>query len=352
MARPLALLSFCAVLSFSGSALTGYAQETTTPPAAPASQEPAPAPQADAATAPANGPVKPGYVKNAKGKEEWVGSNEIVVLAPKPMLDEEGKQRQDPDGKLMFFPPVKQQRDKKGHPLFDEKGAPVMQTATELGYDEHGKHLKSEKVKPPKTTPVSIARGTFTVDGVIAKAGMNYEIADLKYIYLFVPGAGVTVVSDDPFPGATLQKDAFSGKTLTVKANDHTLQLASDKKLMPTIKDKKPMPAYVLVDRNFQLPTPYPQVGYGTVVHAPYQWPGSKANVALKDASTAPPVPKNLQPVQLLSSCPAGQMRMPAPPALPGQKVPDQPCVPIEKAEAARKALEASKLTPSTHPTP
>ena len=76
-----------------------------------------------------------------KGEQEYTGPTTVVELPPTPMLDEEGKQRQDPDGKLMFNPPVKQQRDKKGHPLFDAEGKPVRQTKDNLGYDENGKKL-------------------------------------------------------------------------------------------------------------------------------------------------------------------------------------------------------------------
>ena len=62
--------------------------------------------QAAATTAPA---VK----GKKKGEEVYTGPTTVVELPPTPMLDEEGKQRQAPDGKLMFNPPVKQQRDKK-----------------------------------------------------------------------------------------------------------------------------------------------------------------------------------------------------------------------------------------------
>ena len=101
----------------------------------------------------------------------------------------------------MFNPAVRQQRDKKGHPLFDDKGKPVFQTATELGYDEKGKKMQCGKEKPPKMTPVTIARGTFTVDGMIGKAELNYNIPDLKFIYLYAPGIGTLVVSNEPFHG-------------------------------------------------------------------------------------------------------------------------------------------------------
>jgi hypothetical protein len=245
------------------------------------------------------------------------------------MLDEQGMQRLDPDGKPMWNPPVKQQRDKKGHPLFDEGGKPVFQTKTELGFDEHGKKIKVQKEKEPKKIPVNVARGTMTVDGMTGKAALNYDIADLKYIYLYAPGIGVAIVSSEPFQGAVEQKKAFNMGTLTVTIGEHTLQMASEKNLL----GKKPESAYVMVDRTFTLPSKFPVMGYGTVRKAPYQWPGSKQNnkeAAIADY--APPPPTDLLPTQLLSPCPAGQMRKAAPPALPGQTVPVQPCVPIKAA--------------------
>jgi hypothetical protein len=266
--------------------------------------------------------------KGKATKVEYTGPNTVIVLPPTPMLDEEGKQRLDPDGQPMFNPAVKQQRDKKGHPLFDEKSKPVFQTATELGYDEHGKKLHANKEKPPKMTPVSISRGTFTVDGMIGKAELNYNIPDFKYIYLYAPGIGTLVVSKDAFPGAKEQRNAFYDKTLTVTTGDHKLQVASDKRLL----DKKPESAFVLVDREFTLPSKYPVVGYGNIVKAPYIWPGGRPNDALAGAFVQPPpIPANLQPVLLLSPCAAGQMRKAAPAVLPGQVAPAQPCVPIPK---------------------
>src|SRR6185437_15291158 len=244
--------------------------------------------------------------KSKKSKKDvYTGPNTIVELPPTPMLDEQGMQRLDPDGKPMWNAPVKQQRDKKGHPLFDEGGKPVFQTKTELGYDEHGKKIKVKKEKEPKKIPISVARGTMTVDGMTGKAALNYDIADLKYIYLYAPGIGVAIVSSEPFPGAVEQKKAFNLGTLTVTIGEHTLQLASDKNLL----GKKPESAFVMVDRQFTLPSKFPVMGYGTVRKAPYQWPGSKQNTKLADAEDAPPPPADLLPVQLLSPCPAGQMR-------------------------------------------
>jgi hypothetical protein len=286
-------------------------------------------------------------------KKIYTGPNTVIVLAPTPMLDEIGAQRLDPDGQPMFNPAVRQQRDKKGHPLFDDKGKPVFQTATDMGYDEKGKKIHVSKVKPPKMTPVTIARGTFTVDGMIGKAELNYTIADFKFMYLYAPGIGTLVISNEPFPGATLQKNAFNEKTLTVTTGDHHLQVASDNFLL----GKKPLPAYVLLDRTFVLPTPYPVVGYGGLTKAPYVWPGSHENADLKGAFVKPPpIPVNLQPVLLLTPCPTGQMRRAAPPVLPGEKAPPQPCVVIPKGAATVSGPAAKKQvvaqTPAAAPVP
>jgi hypothetical protein len=310
-----------------------------------------PAPAAATAAAPATAtaatptvePMKPKSKAKSK-KVEYTGPDTIVELPPKPMLDEQGVQRLDPDGKPMWNPPVRQQRDKHGHPLFDDKGKPVFQTASDLGYDEHGKKLHAKKEKAPKMIPVSISRGTMTVDGMTGKAALNYDIPDLKYIYLYAPGIGVAVVSNDPFPGATEQKDAFNNNTLTVTVAEHTLQVASDKRML----SKKAEPAYVLVDRQFKLPSIFPVMGYGTLRKPPYMWPGAKPNAPLTGvADDAPPTPADLLPAQLLKPCPAGQMRKAGPAVLPGQVSPPQPCVPIKTITAAAAKTVASAAEPA-----
>ncbi len=327
---------------------TSWLQESapSTPSASATSQETATrsAQAAPYHTQAAPAPGMPESGKKKSKKDEYTGPNTIVELAPAPMLDEEGKQRLDPDGKPLFNPPVKQQRDKKGHPLFTEAGKPVMQTASELGYDENGKKLHAQKVKPPKMNPVTISRGTLTVDGMTARAALNYDIPDLKYLYLFAPGVGIVVVSDEPFPGAIQQAHGFDGRTLTVAIREHTLELGSDKPLL----GKGAKPAYVLLDRDFTLPSRSPVMGYGPTRKAPYAWPGAKPNAALAGVE-APPVPANMLPTQLLSPCPAGQMRRAAPKVLPGQRVPDQPCVPVStvKGAAAAPVSNAKAASPS-----
>jgi hypothetical protein len=304
--------------------VTAPAADTSTPAAAPQTQSPPAAKQPAPLPAP-----KP------KGKLPYTGPNTVIELPPTPVLDEEGKQRLDPEGNPMFNDPVKQQRDKHGHPLFDNSGKPVMQTAKDLGYDETGKKITVKHEKPAKTVAVAVSHGTLTVDGMIGKAQLNYDIKDFRFIYLYAPWVGTVVVSNGPFPGAIAQKDAFNDKTLTITVEEHTFQVYSEKQLL----SKKPEAAYVLVDRNFQLPTQTPVMGYGATLRQPYAWPGAKLVASTK---TAPPIPEALRPTPLLPPCPAGQMRKPGPPVLPGE-VRDDPCVPISTVAVA----PAHKATPT-----
>lgn len=289
------------------SAPTPSAAPANAPTAPPLSAPPPPAVQSSSMPPPAQKPV----AEKKKGKQAYTGPATIVEIPATPMLDADGKQRLDPDGKPMFNPPVKQQRDKNGHPAFDDHGNPVLQTATDLGYDEKGKKIKAKKEKVVKTASLAIAEGTLTVDGMIGKATLNYDIKDFKYIYMYAPWIGTVVVSNRQFPGAKEQAKAFDQHTLTVTVEDHQFQLYSEKILL----GKKPEPGYVAVDREFKLDSKFPAMGYGTTLQAPYNWPGAKGNPESKAYVKPPPVPKDLRQTRLLAACPDGMARTGAPAA-------------------------------------
>ena len=277
-----------------------------------------------------------------KGKQPYTGPTNVLELAETPMLDEEGKQRFDLEGKPLFNPSVKQLRDKKGHPEFDGNGRPVFQTATNLGYDANGKKIKVKKAKEARTTPLEISKGTLTVDGMIGKAALNYQIKDFRYVYLYAPWIGTVVVSNHAFPGAIEQPKGFDQHTLTVTVDDHQFQLYSEKVML----SKRTEPAYVSVDRQFKLDSKYPAMGYGKSLQAPYSWPGAKGSPESKAYVKPPPVPENLRQTLLFSACPDGQMR-PAPTS-PG--APPQACVPMDVPRAAE--VPAETTTPATDATP
>jgi len=181
---------------------------------------------------------------------------------------------------------------------------------------------KKKKEKPPKVTPAIIARGILTVDGVIGKAALNYNIPDLKFIYFYAPGIGAVVISDNKFPGAVEQKNAFNGHSLKVKAGGHDMELYSDDILLGKKavvgkggSEKKAESAFVVYNSTFTMPSRFPTVGYGNKPDPPYAWPGSKINVATKGIDAdAPPVPTILTPTLAANPCPTGLVLINAPP--------------------------------------
>jgi hypothetical protein len=163
--------------------------------------------------------------------------------------------------------------------------------------------MKPVKEKPPKLLPVNIVHGELTVDGLIAKAGLNFQIADLKFFYIWVPGLGTAIISNEPFPGGKIQVNALDGKILTVDADGHQLQLACDQPLINGKEHKpKPISMFVSIDRSFDKGSAYPEFGYGTVLKAPYAWPGTL--VDLHPSDKAPPLPSNLrQKTETVKTC-------------------------------------------------
>lgn len=139
--------------------------------------------------------------------------------------------------------------------------------------------------------------GILTVDGLVAKVGLNYPV-DAEYVYFFVPGAGTAIVSRDQFPNATLQRGAFDGKTLTVMANGHEIQLTNGGWLL---KDKGKDEAWVAVDPNYDAASRMPMMGYGETLAAPYKWPGAKPETT-QSTALAPPVPSSLRPKMEVTS--------------------------------------------------
>lgn len=160
---------------------------------------------------------------------------------------------------------------------------------------------KKKKEKAPKLTPLHIEQGILTVDGWTGKARLNYDIADLKFIYVWAPGIGTIVTSNQRFPFAKEEPGAFNGNTLTLEAAGHIIQISSEKKLL---KDKKPAPAYVYLDAEYKISSAFPQMGYGNGKDAPYAWPGAKDAPVNKGGNVAPPpLPAGMRPLMSRPTC-------------------------------------------------
>jgi hypothetical protein len=169
---------------------------------------------------------------------------------------------------------------------------------------------------PGKLISAKVRDGMFTIDGMVAKVKLNYNIASASYMYFFVPGMGTAVVSLSPMPGAVKVKNAFDGSKLTFTADGHSFELSNDGELVGKAD------AYVQFDRSTVALARTPRVGYGSTTQSPYVWPMSGQSAADKDAHLVQPpaLPTNLLPRTMVAApapVPAAATPTPAVTAVP-----------------------------------
>lgn len=259
--RRIAVLVVAAVLA--GPLLR--AQDAKPAPQPPTSSDPSPAPQKGSETASDSAPTHQTGEKDKDSKTLKLEGNEIVA----PTLDADG------------------------NPIMLEKCA----------RKDKACEKKRKELQKRKTTGLKITNGTLTVDGWTGKARLAYDISEVKFLYLSAPEIGTVIVGMQRFPGSSEQKAAFNDKTLTVTTPEgHTLQLSSDK---PLLGNKKPESAWVLLDPAYIQSPRYPEFGYGSTAHSPYNWPGSRplTDDEKKAISKAPSLPKGMETKQMTLPC-------------------------------------------------
>ena len=176
------------------------------------------------------------------------------------------------------------------------KAVPV-DSATTAAQDTMPKNLISARVRD----------GVLSIDGMVAKVQLNYDIQHTGYMYFFVPGVGTAVVSMDPLADGMKVPDAFDGEKLAFTVDGHSIELSNDgSSLLEKRKSKADI--YVRLDRSTVAISRYPRMGYGDTSAAPYVWPLSAAQTASKDkvdyVVTPPPVPKSMLPQTATSGTP------------------------------------------------
>ena len=174
---------------------------------------------------------------------------------------------------------------------------PVSASATTASQDTMPKSLISARVRD----------GVLTIDGMVAKVQLNYDIQHTGYMYFFVPGVGTAVVSLEPLADGTKVPDAFDGEKLAFTVDGHSVELSNEG---TSLLDKRKSKAdvYVRLDRSAVAISRYPRMGYGDTAAAPYVWPLSGPQPANKEkveyAVTPPPVPKSMLPQTASSGTP------------------------------------------------
>lgn len=153
---------------------------------------------------------------------------------------------------------------------------------------------------PDHLISARVRDGVLTIDGMVAKVQLNYDIEQTGYMYFFVPGVGTAVVSMAPLAGGARVADGFDGETLAFAVDGHHVELSSEEQLLPGRKSHAKADVYVRLDRSAVALSRYPRMGYGDTTKAPYEWPLSNPESASKEkveyVVPPPPVPKSLLP--------------------------------------------------------
>lgn len=202
---------------------------------------------------------------------------------------------------------LKLQGDEIVAPTLDADGKPV--ELAPCARKDRECQKKRKAMLHRKKVGMKIENGTLTVDGWTGKARLNYDISEVKFLYVSIPGQGTVIASMEQFPNSTPQKKALDGKTLTIQTpGDHVVQISSDNNLV----DKKDHIIYVATDTGYTQPGRFPTIGYGSTAKAPYNWPGVRPlrEDELKISAKAPPLPSGMS---------VSEMKLPCQRVLPGE---------------------------------
>lgn len=142
-----------------------------------------------------------------------------------------------------------------------------------------------------------IRNGVYTVDGMVAKLQLNYDLNGVLHLYMFVPGLGTAVMSESPAPETITATASLTGNDLNFDAGHHHFRLTGI--ALTNGQGTSVAHLYVQLDRTAWNLGRHAMVGYGDAGGAPYAWPGAlNAGVApmVEANRLAPPLPTGLLP--------------------------------------------------------
>ena len=136
--------------------------------------------------------------------------------------------------------------------------------------------------------------GVYTVDGMVAKVHLNYDVQGSSYMYLFVPGIGTAVLSMSADGKAVITPATLHMDELTFTVDGHHYNLSGVS--MAGENGKAPAHLYVRMDRAAWHLNRTPMVGFGNRAELPYEWPGALPPELTEDSRDAPPLPPSVLP--------------------------------------------------------
>lgn len=139
-----------------------------------------------------------------------------------------------------------------------------------------------------------VRNGVYTVDGMVAKIQLNYDVGGAPFMYLFVPGIGTAVISVSPEPDALMTNAALHDDELTFTVDGHHFGLTGIS--LASNRGEVPANLYVRLDRSAWRVSRLPMVGFGNRAELPYVWPGALPPEHAEETEAVPPIPATLLP--------------------------------------------------------
>ena len=136
--------------------------------------------------------------------------------------------------------------------------------------------------------------GVYSVDGMVAKIRLNYDVQGAHYMYLFVPGVGTAVLSVAPDADAIATPATLHTNELSFTVDEHRFILTGV--ALESDKGQPPAHLYVRLDRSAWRLSRLPMVGFGSRAQMPYEWPGALPQEHAEESFAVPPMPASLLP--------------------------------------------------------
>ena len=139
--------------------------------------------------------------------------------------------------------------------------------------------------------------GVYTVDGMVAKVQLNYNVNGANFLYFFVPGLGTAIVSVVADPDSITTEAKLVDNELSFSSGDHRFDLSGV--TLASNKGTAPAHLYVKLDRSAWRLNRQPMVGFGSAPALPYAWPAAlppTTSAQAEELHIVPPVPASLLP--------------------------------------------------------
>lgn len=119
-----------------------------------------------------------------------------------------------------------------------------------------------------ESNPLHLQNGKIIIDGQEQRGTFSTHLSDFKFLYFYVPGRGLFIISDKQF-GRAIQSGAFEDRQLHFDISGIEFKLTSSRQIL----DEVSKPVWVDYDPSFALDVKSIMFGYGDRESAPYDWP-------------------------------------------------------------------------------